>query len=641
MNEPGRAVFISYASEDSTAALRIAVALRAAGIDVWLDQSELRGGDAWDTRLRSQIKACALFIPLISANTNARREGYFRREWKLAGDRTIDMDEALPFLVPVVIDTTNDAVAVVPDRFRAVQWTWLPGGAATSAFAERLRNLLQGDYTPVATPKQHAVAPPAPPEKSVAVLAFANLSTDKENEYFSDGISEELLNLLAKVPGLKVSARTSAFHFKGKNAPIPEIARQLGVAHVVEGSVRRAGERVRITAQLIKAADGFHLWSDTFTRDLKDVFAIQDEIASLIAQALKLRLEASARTDQTVDPAAYALMLEGKHFVAQRSSVAFARAEVSFKHALAIDANLAAAHAGLADLAMLRNTYAMMEGGGGDPRDFEYSTRSAMRAMELEPGLAEPHAALGLLLTTSRQFEEAEREFTASLKLNPNYGVGHFWHGLMLGSVGRIDEALAATERALNLDPLGSTALLTHSTTLLAAGRVSEALVPIERALAVRADLFPPGHGLRAVILLTLGRVDEALAEARFVREHQDAHTRWWADGDAIYVLKRAGARGEAEDFLRELRARLPPDSHVLGYALLGIGQYEEGLRLAASMTPVTWSRLFLMPMMEPVHDTPAMHALFARLSSVDHYRRSREALTRLRRGSASTASVG
>ena len=146
MNEPGRAVFISYASEDSAAALRIAVALRAAGIDVWLDQAELRGGDAWDTRLRSQIKSCALFIPLISANTNARREGYFRREWKLAGDRTIDMDEALPFLVPVVIDTTNDAVAVVPDRFRAVQWTWLPGGAATSAFAERLRNLLQGDH---------------------------------------------------------------------------------------------------------------------------------------------------------------------------------------------------------------------------------------------------------------------------------------------------------------------------------------------------------------------------------------------------------------------------------------------------------------------------------------------------------------
>lgn len=264
-----------------------------------------------------------------------------------------------------------------------------------------------------------------------------------------------------------------------------------------------------------------------------------------------------------------------------------------------------------------------------------------MRAMELDPGLAEPHAALGLLLTTSRQFEEAEREFAASLKLNPNYGVGHFWHGLMLGCVGRIDEALAATERAVNLDPLGSTALLTHSSLLLGAGRVSEALVPIERAIAVRADLFPPGHGLRAVILLALGRVDEALAEARFVRAHKEAHTRWWADGDAMHVLKRVGTPGEAEDFLQELRARLPTDSHVLGYALLGIGQHEEGLRLAASMTPVTWTRLFLMPMMEPVHDTPAMHALFARLSSVDHYRRSREALTRLRRRSASTAEVG
>ena len=135
-------------------------------------------------------------------------------------------------------------------------------------------------------------------DKSVAVLAFANLSDDKENEYFSDGISEELLNVLAKIPNLKVSARTSAFSFKGKNVAIPEIARQLGVAYVVEGSVRKQGTKVRITAQLIKAEDGFHVWSDTFTRELKDIFAVQDEIAGLIAQQLQLKLTATARSNR-------------------------------------------------------------------------------------------------------------------------------------------------------------------------------------------------------------------------------------------------------------------------------------------------------------------------------------------------------
>src|SRR3989442_2560366 len=156
-------------------------------------------------------------------------------------------------------------------------------------------------------------AAPAGDQKSIAVLAFANLSDDKGSEYLSDGISEKLLNALAKIPGLKVSARTSAFHFKGKDTPIPEIARQLGVAYMVEGSVRRADNRVRITAQLIKAADGFHVWSDTFTRDLKDIFAVQAEIAGLIAQTLQLQLCTRAPMWLAVNPEAYKLALGGSH----------------------------------------------------------------------------------------------------------------------------------------------------------------------------------------------------------------------------------------------------------------------------------------------------------------------------------------
>ncbi|HUG09820.1 MAG TPA: hypothetical protein VMM36_02345, partial [Opitutaceae bacterium] len=166
-------------------------------------------------------------------------------------------------------------------------------------------------------------------DKSVAVLAFANLSDDKGNEYFSDGISEELLNVLAKVPGLKVTARTSAFFFKGKQVPIADIAQQLGVAYVIEGSVRKQGDRVRITAQLIKAADGFPVWSDTFTRDLKDIFAVQDEIAGLIAQQLQLKLGAT-KVARVVNPEAYRLVLEGRYFWLQRTDEALNRAEASY-----------------------------------------------------------------------------------------------------------------------------------------------------------------------------------------------------------------------------------------------------------------------------------------------------------------------
>ncbi|MDP2139112.1 MAG: TIR domain-containing protein, partial [Candidatus Didemnitutus sp.] len=299
MSDATKAVFLSYASQDAEAAKRIANALRAAGVEVWFDQSELVGGDAWDQKIRGQIGSCALFVPIISAATQARSEGYFRLEWRIAAQRTHMMSERSAFLLPVVIDATRDGGADVPPEFRAVQWTRLLGGETPEKFCARVGMLLGGSESvgaalrrdpakpsghkappaksprswlvpavlalaavavgsyfwlgrsaPVATPSPITNSPaplasslspatvPAVAGKSVAVLAFANLSDDKDNEYFSDGISEELLNVLAKVPGLKVTARTSAFHFKGKDTPIPEVARQLGVAYVIEGSVR-------------------------------------------------------------------------------------------------------------------------------------------------------------------------------------------------------------------------------------------------------------------------------------------------------------------------------------------------------------------------------------------------------------------
>jgi len=374
--EPSHAVFLSYASEDAAAAERIATALRAVGIDVWLDTSELRGGDVWDRQIRKQIHDCALFVPVISAHSDARHEGYFRREWRLAVERAGDMAEDVTFLIPVVVDNTPDAIARVPDRFREVQWSRLPDGQPSPAFVERVQRLLSpaptttssptagvasgvvgparqpvqaswrskpallaivvviigslaywsvdriwiskhpASPTPAAAPTSAAPTAFSPPPHSIAVLPFVNMSRDKEQEYFSDGLTEELLNSLARINELQVAARTSAFSFKGKDTDIGTIARKLNVAAVLEGSVRRSGNTVRITAQLINAITGFHLWSETYDRDLGDVLKLQTEIATAVAGALKVTLLGDVATKIEVggtrNPAALDAYLRGR-----------------------------------------------------------------------------------------------------------------------------------------------------------------------------------------------------------------------------------------------------------------------------------------------------------------------------------------
>ena len=343
MTEPSHAVFLSYASQDAEAAKHICEALRAAGIEVWFDQSELRGGDAWDRQIRKQIHDCALFIPIISSHSDARREGYFRLEWKLAVDRTHTMSDRAPFLVPAVIDDTSDSRADVPDRFREVQWTRLPAGATPPAFVERVQRLLSGETSiptrvhaasgavpaiggrapisgwsrralpaaalvlvlgamaflaierpwiskpPAASATPASASAFAPPPHSIAVLPFVNLSGDKEQEYFSDGLTEELLNSLSQINDLQVAARTSSFSFK-EHPDIVTVAHKLNVAAVLEGSVRRSAQTVRVTAQLINAVTGFHLWSKTYDRDLGDVLKLQTDIATAVADALKVTL---------------------------------------------------------------------------------------------------------------------------------------------------------------------------------------------------------------------------------------------------------------------------------------------------------------------------------------------------------------
>jgi TolB-like protein len=345
-------VFLSYASQDAQAAETICKALRAAGIEVWFDQSELRGGDVWDRSIRRQIKNCALFIPVISRNTHDRDEGYFRLEWKLALDRLDLMSASRAFLLPVVIDETRDDDEQVPDRFRDVQWTRLPRGETSPAFVERVQRLLVTSNA-TSAPRHDAVRPLSagtpkkvfartpwsrrglpviaaavilgaaiylvmdepwiskpsvpsptiavkavssvfkPPPHSIAVLPFVNLSGDQDQEYFSEGLTEEILNSLTEIDGLQVSGRTSAFSFQGKRDDLGTIARKLNVGAILEGSVRRSGHTIRVTAQLINAVTGFEMWSKSYDRDLGDVLKLQTEIATAVADAELAKLKAA------------------------------------------------------------------------------------------------------------------------------------------------------------------------------------------------------------------------------------------------------------------------------------------------------------------------------------------------------------
>jgi TolB-like protein/Flp pilus assembly protein TadD len=316
--------------------------------------------------------------------------------------------------------------------------------------------------------------PPAgPPEKSIAVLPFVNMSNDPDQEYFSDGISEELLNVLAKYPGVRVAARTSSFQFKGKNQDIGEIARLLKVRNVLEGSVRKSGSKLRITAQLIQADTGYHLWSATYDRELDDVFAIQDEISAAIGEALRVELalgtsEATElpRVAESANTAAYEAFLRGRHLVNQRGRSNITQAVEDLKRAVRLDPGFAPAHAWMAIgwIMMLHSptTY-------GDLTLAEVNERAQphiARAFELDPDLPEVHAARGLLAMNTLDFGAALGDFERALELNPVYVDAMNWSQIAASNYGEYAKSLEVMQRMLEVDPLSIVGRLNYAPTL-------------------------------------------------------------------------------------------------------------------------------------------------------------------------------
>jgi TolB-like protein/Tfp pilus assembly protein PilF len=555
--EASHAIFLSYASQDAEAARRICEALRAAGIEVWFDQSALRGGDVWDQTIRKQIKTCVLFIPVISRHTHERDEGYFRLEWKLAVDRSHLMTTNKAFLLPVVVDDTREDDENVPDRFKDIHWTRLPGGETPPAFVERVRRLVSpephGPTTiaspagPVSTaslpvgatltrpkrallavvsvvilgvvayfavdklskrpsllpsapaaPARVAQAEFAPPPHSIAVLPFVNMSGDKEQDYFSDGLTEEILNSLARINELQVSARTSSFSFKGTNMDLGAIAHKLNVGSVLEGSVRRAGNTVRITAQLNNAVTGFHLWSQTYDRNLSDVLQLQTEIANAVASALKVTLlgdvAAKIELGGTRNPEAFDAYLRatnafyGSQHETDQALIAKDHQTViaNYTEAIRLDPDYALAYA---DRSIALYDYASDPAFSLEPAlRPDYLNRAqadARKAIALTPDLGEGHLALGLLLQKSLDFTGAIQEIELARRLAPGNARVLRDYAIFAVTMGKIEAGVASAERALALDPLSANNHFNLGMSLFAARRFDEALKVFKREKAM------------------------------------------------------------------------------------------------------------------------------------------------------------
>ena len=464
------------------------------------------------------------------------------------------------------------------------------------------------------------------PDKSIAVLAFENRSADANNAYFSDGISEELLNVLTRVEGLKVTARTSAFHFKGKNIPIPDIGRQLGVAYVVEGSVRRAGDRVRITAQLIKADDGFNIWSQTFDRELKDIFALQDEIAGLVAQELQLKLGVTS-PEREVNPEAYSLYLEARHLWNQRGEDNFIRAEAALNRALELDPGFAEAHATMADIWAMRATYWSYEGKADTSEEIAHTRDWANHALSLNPDLSRPYSALGWACMLEGKWEESRRWHLRAMERSPRDATTRFWYGSLLGQIGELAESEKEIRIAAELDPLSFIITLNLAFSPYIRQDWEECYSYYQKGAELREGGFVPGLAGMAHSAFRLGRTEEAVRLSREVLASWPELPRFSADQFAVWVLHQTGHETEAEAFVDRILPEIPPRSYLRGFLLAAVGRWEDALPNFETTPYTARGWVFDSPILDPWREDPRFVAMIDRWGETERYHKFRAAM--------------
>ena len=391
--------------------------------------------------------------------------------------------------------------------------------------------------------RQRGAATPAGPP-SIAVLPFADMSPAKDQEYFADGLAEELLNKLAKIPELKVTARTSSFQFKGKNEDLRVIGEKLNVTTVLEGSVRKEGNRVRVTAQLINTADGFHLWSESYDREMTDIFAVQDEIARSVAGSLRVTLlGGKTPASRGTSPEAYNAYLQGRHFYEQGSREGLEKAVSSYEEAIRLDPDYAPAWAGLAEARGQQASQGHMPFADG----YREARTAAERALALDPNLADAQEGLGSIqMWWDWDWAAADASYKRALALEPGNAKVLVGAGWLARTLGRFEEALTLYRRAAEVDPLSVWAHHSVGYTALYAGRLEEAAAALNKALELGPE-HPLARAALAVVYLAQSRPQQALAETAHQR---DPFWRLWALALAHHAL---GQKKESDAALAEL----------------------------------------------------------------------------------------
>ena len=472
-----------------------------------------------------------------------------------------------------------------------------------------------GRYSAISGAPRHGEAATGIPEKSIAVLPFDNLSRDPDNAYFAEGVQDEILTRLAKVADLKVISRTSTQHFKSVPENLPQIAKQLGVTNILEGSVQKVKDQVRVNVQLINALTDAHLWAEIYDRKLTDLFSVESDIAKTIADTLQAKLTGSESTAMsnkpTENPEAYELYLKGRFFWNKRTGQDLKTACDYFQQAIAIDGHYATAYAGLAESYILIPLF-----DAGSPQDFFPKAKAAAeRAIELQETSAEAHTALGLLLCFSDvSFAQSEKEFKRAIELNPNYATAHHWFGnALLVALGRFDEAISENERAVELDPLSLIINADLGSTFMMARQYDQAIEQLQRTLTLD-NKFGYTHWNLGEALYLKGDKAAAIAEYKKAQTLDD-------DPQIVALLGRAyadiGQKDQALELVRDLEARAR-QQFVRGYLIalvyIGLGDktkaidYLEREYLNHDNIDTAWIRTD--PMLDPLRGDPRFEAL-------------------------------
>jgi TolB-like protein/Tfp pilus assembly protein PilF len=465
-------------------------------------------------------------------------------------------------------------------------------------------------------------------QKSIAVLPFDNLSRDPDNAYFAEGVQDEILTRLAKVADLKVISRTSTQHFKSTPENLPEIAKQLGVTNILEGSVQKAKDQVRVNVQLINALTDAHLWAEIYDRKLTDIFAVESEIAKTIADTLQAKLTGSEKTAlsnrPTENPQAYELYLKGRFFWNKRTGQDLKTACDYFQQAIAADPQYATAYAALAESYLLIPLFA-----AGSPQDyFPRAKAAAQRAIELQETSAEAHTALGALLCFSdSNFAESEKEFKRAIALNPNYATAHHWFGnALLVALGRFDEAIRENQRAVELDPLSLIINADLGSTFMIARRYDQAIAQLQRTLTLDNKFSYSLWNLGEALYLK-GDTAAAIAEYEKARALDD-------DPQILALLGRAyadaGQKDKATHIIQELGERAKRQ-FVRGYLMaliyIGLGDktkaidYLEREYLNHDNIDTNWIRVD--PMFDPLRGDPRFEALAEKILPAQEFGKS------------------